>query len=225
MAKISDIPLNNRPRERALRYGVDVLNDTELLALILSSGIKGKSVLEISSDILSKYQNISTLSKENLTGLLKIDGINKIKAIHLLAIFELHNRLIRNEYSPLDIYKSPNEIYKRYRYLSTLDKENLILIILNNTKKIIKEINLSKGSKSHIVISYSDILKELLVAGGKHFIIIHNHPSNEYYPSAEDIITTSKIKSETKRFGITMIDHIIITSNGYFSFQEKEQFS
>lgn len=220
MAKISDIPLINRPRERALRYGVNILNDTELLALILSTGIKGKSVLEISSDILTQYHSLNHLSKENLTGLMKIDGIDKIKAIHLLAIFELHNRLLRNEYSPLITYSSPSDIYLRYQYLSNLDKENLILIILNNQKRIIKEINLSKGNKNKVVISYSDILKELLIADGKSFILLHNHPSENYYPSMEDILVTSKIKNEIKRFGINLIDHIIITNKGYFSFLE-----
>ncbi len=225
MAKISDIPLASRPRERALRYGVGILNDTELLALILSNGIKGKSVLEISSDILSKYQNLYHLSKENLLGLMKIDGIDEIKAIHLLAVFELHNRLSRNEYSPLITYSSPSDIFVRYQYLSRLDNENLILIILNNQKRIIKEINLSKGNKSNIIISYSDILKELLIANGKCFILLHNHPSETYYPSMEDIVVTSKIKNETKRFGIVMLDHIIITTKGYFSFTEKEKMS
>ncbi len=220
MGRISDIPISNRPRERALRFGVKLLSDNELIALIIGSGIKGKSVLEISNDIFNSYKNLSNLSKDNLKGLMNNEGIDEIKAITLLAVFEIHERLLKNEYALPDLVNTPSEVLNRYKYLNDTNKENLIILMLNYHRKIIKEVNLTSGKRNKIDISFTDILKELLIADAKCFILIHNHPSETYFPSQEDIFTTIKLREESKHFDITLLDHIIITNEGYFSFVE-----
>ena len=221
--KIQDLPLENRPREKAIRFGIDSLSDEELLALLIGSGIQGLSALEIASDLIKTYHSMYSLANANYFSLCKQKGLKKKKALNLLAVFEFHNRLNSPQYKMKTAVSGSAEIYARYQYLENFQQEVLCLVMLDTKKNIIKEKTLYKGTENQTPISTKEILTELLVGGAKYFYLIHNHPSGNFNPSNNDVLMTRYLDGKVLELGICMLDHIIISSNGYFSFNEKNE--
>ncbi len=221
MAIIKELPTLDRPREKALRYGVNTLSDAELLAILISKGYQGKSALEVSNELLSEFKGLTMLSKVPFGDLMSLKGIKEAKAITLAVIFELHNRLSLKEKENEEIEVSSEYLYNKYKVkLSSSTQENLILIILNSRRNIIREKTLYIGTENNMFFSYKDVWREMFSNQGKYFYLIHNHPGKSSSPSKEDIVFTSELFLESKRLKIPMIDHLIIGDDGYYSFQE-----
>lgn len=217
--KINDIPLEIRPREKAFRYGIESLSDQELLALIIGSGVKNYSAIDIANDLLSTYFNsMYSLSNANLTSLEEHIGLKRAVALRLLATFEFHHRLNSPQYQKQEVIKSPEEIYLRYQYLENYDQEVLVLIMLDQKTRIKQEKMLYKGTYDSFSIDIRQILQEIVLAKAKSFILIHNHPDEEKEPSQNDIIATKTIQKAAENLGIKLLDHVIIYRGGYFSF-------
>ncbi len=223
MRNIKDISENLRPREKALRLGLSALNDVELLALIIGSGSAHFSVLDISEEILKTYKSLANFSLENYYGISKIKGLKKSKSLLLLAMFEFHKRVSKENASNSESFTSSFDIYQKYYHLSMESQEVLLLIILNKKDKIIKEIELYRGTSSSIEVSIKEIISEILIGKGSSFVIIHNHPSDNYLPSQDDIISTELLKRKSADLDIKFKDHIIITKEGYYSFKDNEK--
>lgn len=217
--KIKELPKEARPREKALIYGVETLSDQELLALIIGSGVKNKSALEIGASLLDSYSSLFYLSKAKSASLKQEFGLSKISALKLEATFELHNRLMSSRYQSLDPIESSEDVYQRYRYLESSDQELLIILMLNTNNQILKEKILYKGTNSFLELNLREIIIELAQNNTRKFYLIHNHPNGESFPSQEDILATSKIANQTKPLGMKMLDHLIIYKNGYYSFK------
>ena len=222
--KISDIPLNLRPREKATLYGIEKLTDQELLALIIGSGVRGNSAIDIAGDLLKTYSNsMEGLSKSSFRELESFKGLKKSNALKLLATFEFHNRLNSPTYKKITKIEGPRDVYSRYQYLENLSQEVLVLIMLDLKMRIIKEKILYQGTFDSFSIDVRQIIQELILAKAKSFILVHNHPDEETNPSNDDIITTNVIAKTTKNFGIKLIDHIIIYKGGFSSIINKEE--
>lgn len=216
--KINDIPIDLRPREKAFRFGIDSLSDQELLALIIGSGVKGKSAMDIAEDLLSTYFNsMYSLSNSNLSSLEAHVGLKRAVALRLLAVFEFHHRLNSPMYQKQETIKSPEEIYLRYQYLESYDQEVLILIMLDSHNRIKQEKLLYKGTFDSFSIDVRDVIKEIILAKAKSFILIHNHPDEEPKPSEEDLVATKVIEKSASNLGIKLVDHVIIYRGGYYS--------
>ena len=223
MGKIKNLPLLDRPREKAIRYGLESLSDYELLAVLLGSGYQGNNVIELSTYLISKYGGLSRLVDIPFSELKKNKGIKNVKALKLAAIFEFHKRLsIRNnEESERDI----DTEYLYNKYVSRLineKQEHLILVILSRKKKIIHEEILYKGSSDGLKYSWEDISDKIVSFGGKYFYLIHNHPGGSCRPSPSDRMATSEIMLCGKRFKKPMLDHLIIGVDGYYSFKNEK---
>ena len=215
---IKDIPIELRPREKAIRFGIEELSDQELLALIIGSGYKGKSAIDVASELLSSYFNsMYSLSNSNLTSLMEHTGLKEAVALRLLATFEFHHRLNSPKYQKQDSIKSSDELYLRYRYLENYDQEVLILIMLDSKNRIKQEKLLYKGTFDSFEIDVRQILQEIILAKAKSFILIHNHPDEENYASDNDILATNVIEKSANNLGIKLIDHIIIYRGGFYS--------
>lgn len=219
--RIKDLDELSRPREKAWRYGIESLTDIELLAVLIGSGVKNKSALEIADDIYQTFQGLKGLEIGNLLTLEKCEGLSKIKALKLKATFELARRLAKKNLDNLMYVQSIDDIYKKYHYLETLDRENFILVLLNGNNKIIKEINLYKGTNHKMPISLKDVITELLVGKANKFLMIHNHPNGNKEPSDDDLIVTELLIEKAKEFEIEFFDHIIIYPGGYYSFKNE----
>ena len=214
--KISDIPENLRPREKALMYGIEELSDQELLAVIIGSGVRGHSSIDIAGELLQTYANsLEVLSNSNYQSLLGHIGLNESIALRLLATFEFHKRLISNRYQKVSKIENFEEVYFRYRYLENFDQEVLLILMLDLKGRIIKEKTLYKGTFDSFSIDVKQIIEELILAKAKSFYLIHNHPDEEQEASEEDIIATKVIEKSAKNLGIKLLNHLIIYKGGF----------
>ena len=214
---------DDRPREKLLLKGKQSLSDAELIAILLGSGTREKSAVELAQEILSFSSNdLSKFSKFSFKDLLKFKGIGEAKAITLLAAIELgKRRKLVEEPKKLKITHS-NEIYT---FLSgkffELRHEEFYIILLNRANEIIHTEQISKGGLSGTVADGKIIFKVALDHFSSAIILCHNHPSGQISPSNEDLLLTTKLMNFGKMIDLPILDHIIFTDNGYFSFADE----
>ena len=214
--KISDIPINLRPREKALAYGIEELSDQELLALIIGSGGRGNSAIDIAGELLKTHANsMESLSSTNYQSLLGYLGLKKSIALRLLATFEFHKRLNSSKYKNTLKIESIHDVYLRYKNMEDLDHEELVVLMLDLKHRIIKEKTLYKGTFDSCNIDIREVIQELILARAKYFVLIHNHPDEKNTPSEDDIFTTKVIEKAAKNMGIILLDHLIIFKDGF----------
>lgn len=213
--KIKELPKISRPREKAWLYGVDTLTDDELLAIIIGSGIKGHSAIEISKNLLNTYYNLNNLLLNIDCNNNEIKGLSKINSLKLQVIYEIFKRLLKNQFNNLEI-TNINDILIKYDYLRFLEYEEIILLIFDNKNNIVKELTLNSGSNNNVYFQPSIIIKEVLKVNASSCILIHNHPDGNCDPSDDDIISTTFIKDKLEEFNIDLIEHIIFSKKGLF---------
>lgn len=222
--KISDIPLNLRPREKALRFGIESLSDQELITLLIGSGGQNNSAIEIATDLLSSYCNsMQALSNTSISSLMEHKGLKEGYALRLMATFEFHHRLNSPKYQKELLISSSEDVYKRYEYLGNLDYEVLFLIMLDSKNRIKQEKQLYKGTFDGFSIDIRQIVQAIILAKAKSFILIHNHPDEESRPSENDILMTKVVKKRAQELGVKLMDHIIIYRGGFYSFIKNKE--
>ena len=215
---IKDLPSNEKPREKLMRYGVEELSNVELITIIIGSGTKNNSAMDVAYNLI-RNKGLLSLSHIPYEEYMKIAGIKKAKALMLVSIFELYRRLSTLEHEQIDEEISSYHIYEKIKgSLKGVEQEVLGIIVLDKDKKVITEKIIYKGTKDYIKTSTRDILKILVLKNGKYFYIYHNHPDGSLDPSEDDIAFTESLIVETKRYGYQLLDHIILTEKGYFSF-------
>lgn len=218
--KIKDIPTSERPRERLKSVGVENLSDKELLAILLKTGTKDKSVNDLALDILNKYK-LSDLKTLTLNSLKNIKGIGEVKTIELLAAIELGKRIYLDKNITYEKLDNPEKIWKKTRYLFyDLKQEYFYCLYFNNKQQLIGEKLLFQGTLNKSVTHPREVFKEAYLLSASNIICIHNHPSNDITPSIEDINFTNTLVESGKVQGIPIIDHIIVGNNNYYSFYE-----
>lgn len=219
---IKDIPVEDRPRERLVKYGPEALSNAELVALIIRTGTKDENALMISNRILSQEQGLEFLSDSTIQDLSKIYGIGYAKASQIKAAVELGKRLKnykRNNITKINCPLDAAElVMEEMRHLR---KEHLRVIFLN-TKNIVLEIkDISMGSLNSSVVHPREIFSEAIRKSSASIIVCHNHPSGDPTQSQEDINITKRLYEVGKIIGIELLDHIIIGDNCYVSLKEK----
>ena len=221
---IRQIPKEERPRERLIKYGAKNLSTEDLIAIILKTGTKDYSSRYLASEILKLVSDVSDLKKITLSKLININGIGAVKAIEFLAALELGRRVY--DYKPLDNNLKCNSAEKIYNYfkseLSGIAQEYFYCIYLDQHKKLIDKKLLFKGTLNKSLIHPREIFKEAYLSSAAYIICVDNHPSGNVIPSNEDIIVTQNLVKIGKLQGIPVIDHIIIGKNNYYSFYEND---
>ena len=219
LSKIKSLPPLERPREKAFHYGIEALSDHELLAILIGSGTMESSAIDIAYKMLRDNHGLFHLVQKPFSDLISFKGIGKSKAVKIIAAFEIAKRFNSLKISNDELPISSDKIYEKYKYLiGNSIQENLCLIVLNRQKRVIHEVNLYKGNESGVNCSSLQIIQKVLIHSGKYFYIVHNHPSGNYMPSQEDIDFTTSLIKESQKLNIRMLDHLIISQNGYFSF-------
>jgi len=220
---VKELPLDDRPREKLLLRGSQNLSDAELVAILLRTGKKGKSVLEISRELISNEGNLAMLATKTADSLQKISGIGKDKAATLVAAFELSRRILSQaKWFSNQKVTSPREIADIFIPMLRDDtKERFIVVCLNSSNKIIKHETISIGSLNSSVVHPREIFKVAIDCSSASIILIHNHPSGNPEPSNEDIRITKKVVESGKILDIPVFDHLIIAGDTYTSFVEK----
>jgi DNA repair protein RadC len=220
---VKDLPLDDRPREKLLLRGAQNLSDAELVAILLRTGKKGKSVISIAQEILAKEGNLASLASKSIESLVKNEGIGNDKAATLLAAFEISRRIqSQSKWFSNKKITSPQDVADIFIPLLRDEvKERFIVVCLNSANKIIKYEIISIGNLNSSIVHPREIYKVAIDSLSASIILIHNHPSGNTEPSNEDISITKKIVEAGKIMDIPVFDHLIIAGNNYTSFVEK----
>jgi len=220
---VKELPFDDRPREKLLLRGSQYLSDAELVAILLRTGKKGKSVLEIARELINSDGNLAMLATKSVDSLQKISGIGKDKAATLAAAFEISRRILSQaKWFSNQKVTSPQEIADIFIPILRDDtKERFIVVCLNSSNKIIKHETISIGNLNSSIVHPREIFKVAIDCSSASIILIHNHPSGNPEPSNEDIRITKKVVESGKILDIPVFDHLIIAGDTFTSFVEK----
>ncbi len=213
----------DRPREKLLLKGTSSLSPAELLAILIGSGNKDESAVDLSKRILRlANDNLNELAKFDIDTLKKIKGIGEAKAVTIVAALELGRR--RNAEKAIEqetIVSSKQAFEYLQSIIGDLTHEESHFLTLNQASKIIAHHKTSQGGMAGTVMDPRLILKQAIMDGASKIILAHNHPSGNLQPSEADKIITNKIKESAKLMDIALLDHLIITQQSYFSFADE----
>lgn len=216
--QIKEIEKEQRPREKALSKGIDSLSDEELLALILTSGVPGKNVVEVSRQLLEKAGGFFGLFKCDKKTLSSFSGVSEVKALEVMALGEISRRAYR-ELLPRLAKPKAEDLFKIYApSFATLSKETLILLLYDKRGRFSGERRLYLGTSDSLCVSHLEILKELLRGDAYYFYVLHNHPSGDPIPSQGEVEDTLRLKEEAEELSLHMLDHVVVAGDRFFSF-------
>lgn len=221
---IKTLPLEENPREKALTYGIETLNNVELLALILRTGHKNESVIQLSQRLLTEIGGFANLSTVTYADLIALKGIKQAKAIEILSIIEIAKRLkdVSSIEKPL---LNPYDIFGRvHNQLMFLKQEHFLLLCLDNKNKVIKEKTIFIGSLNMSVVTPREVFKEAIAISSAKIVLVHNHPSGDALPSEEDLLMTEQFQKLGQMMSIEVIDHIVVGWNQFYSIMTKQLF-
>lgn len=216
--RIKEMPLDLRPREKALMIGVDKLSDHELLMLVLRHGNAQMPVSQIAHNVLIKSQNLRLLSSMSLDDLMKIDGIKKAKALEIKAILELSKRIGRSQIQNLNVMEnSKSVIHWLQNEIGHESQECFLVIYLNVANHIIHYEIIFKGTLDRSLVHPREIFNVAIKHSASSIIAVHNHPGGTLVPSDMDLVVTNSLVDAGRLLGINVLDHVIVTKNGYHS--------
>lgn len=214
--KIKELPETERPYEKLELYGEKALSNAELLAIIIKSGTKKETSVQIAQKIMKLNQDpqmgeLNFLRNISLEQLKQVKGIGRVKAIQIKAVCELSIRMARiSNYKKVQIH-STEELAKLVMQELSFEKREIVkLFLLNNRNEILKNMNISLGTVGFANISIRDIIAEAIKIEAPKMILVHNHPTGDATPSEADIQTTDKLYNAAEMFGITLLDHVVI---------------
>ena len=216
--KMKQLPKSERPYEKLLMYGAKKLSNAELLAIIIKTGTREETSVDIANRLLLLTENINELSNVPIETFEKIKGIGKVKAIQIKALCELATRIN----SPINkinlIIKTPKDVADLFMQEFRNEKQEKIKMILLNTKnELVKNIEIKTGSINEIQVRPAEILKEVIKGEVNKFILIHNHPSGDSTPSKADFDFTERIEKCSNLLKLNFLDHIVIGKDNYNS--------
>ena len=195
--KVKELNKEERPREKALQHGIAALSNRELLALVLRSGTRSMSALELADEVLRHWSSMGDLGKANMQELMGLSGIKEAKAISLLAAFELGRRIAFEQ------------------------QEHFLVLFLNQKNQLISSRVMFVGTLTNASVHPREIFREAMQLGCAKILCVHNHPSGDPQPSSADISLTRSIEECGVMTAIPLMDHIIVSRNTYFSFAQK----
>jgi DNA repair protein RadC len=220
--KITDWAVEDRPREKLYHKGTSSLSDAELLGILIGSGTKARSAVDLGRELLSMADNnLNSLGKLSISDLTKIHGIGNARAITIAAALELGRRRKLAEMPDMPQIKSSRDVFDLLGpVLSDLPHEEFWILFLNRSNRVINRMKLSQGGVSGTVTDVRLVMKHAIENLASGIIVCHNHPSGNLSPSESDTRITQKIKEAGTMMDIQLLDHLIITDKDYYSFAD-----
>lgn len=220
---IKNWALEDQPREKLLLKGARALSDSELIAILLGSGTRELSAVDLGRLLLqSTGNNLNVLGKLTVKDLMKHKGIGEAKAISIVAALELGKRRKQEENISGHSIRSSKDVYEIFEPLvSDLQYEEFWILLLNRSNRIIGKSKISQGGVAGTVIDTKLIMKKAIENLASSIILCHNHPSGNLNPSGSDIEITDKIKTAANYLDMKLLDHIIVTDHSYYSFLDE----
>jgi DNA repair protein RadC len=215
----SEMPAEEKPREKLHIYGIDSLNDAELLSLIFGTGYKGMNVLELSNHLLAEFGAKGLLQFNQLSDVQDHTGLPLVKSSQLLAMAEYFRRVYKKDNTQI---KSSEYLYDYVQdYFKNTTFEKLVIVCVDAQKRVLYSGVIAQGEPNMIQVSLASVFHHPIRYNAKHFFLAHNHPLGSSQASKEDIHFTLEIKKEAQKFGLSFDDHIIIGNDGFLSFALK----
>lgn len=214
---------DDRPREKLLKHGRQVLSDSELLAILIRTGTKSKTAIDVAKEILALCNNnLNEVAKLSVKDLSKFNGMGEVKAITIVAALELGRRKREAEALARQTITSSRDCFEAvFPLIGDLPHEEFVVLMLNRANQIVNKFRLSKGGVGGTVVDQKIVFKTALEHLASGIILCHNHPSGNLKPSNEDLSITKKLKLAGEMLEIKVLDHIIVAGNNYFSFADE----
>ena len=219
---IKNWPEDDRPREKLFKSGEHTLSNTELLAILLRSGVKGQSAIDLSRKILAKFKTLRNMSHTDIRDWKEFKGVGQAKIAQIRAAIELGRRLLTENKQPKEKIKSSKDIADLFMgRMRDLKQEVFKILLLNNRNQIIETIELAEGTVNQANPIVREIISKALQNFASALACVHNHPTGDCTPSKEDREFTRELCQAGNVMQIKVIDHIIIGDNTYFSFADE----
>ena len=223
MSKIKDLINDDKPREQAKAKGIENLTNSSLLALIINSGIKGYSCIDLANEVLKKCTSVDNLINLTYNDLISIKGMKDAKVYRILSLIELVKRINSNINKKIDIIHYDAKVFAKEFIIYSNSNEKMFVLLYKNKYRV-DILKFSSYSNDFIRFSLNSIKKRILEKKANEVLLIHNHESEYIEPSNDDIFTTFFIESSLREDKVLLIDHLIVSQNGYFSFKEHKIF-
>lgn len=211
------------PREKALEFGISYLSNSELLALIIKSAYRDRTVFELADEVIEKangFMNLMSLSYEELTS---IKGIKKAKALEIMAILEIAKRLSHIDHITRNQLDEPSKIVEWLRFnVGYSQQEEFFVIYMDGKGDILRSEVMYKGNRNSTAVGIDEIIRKAILQKASYILVAHNHPSDNVKPSAADIELTNKLYQSARMVGVPLLDHIIVGKSSYFSFKNHD---
>lgn len=224
MQRIKDWPQAERPREKLLARGAEVLSEAELLALVLRTGdaAAGQSALDQGRALLGRFGSLRALGAASAGELCASKGIGPAKAAELLAVFELARRFAGAPLAPGERFTCSEEVFRHYHErLRDRKKEVFLALLLDSKNRVLREVQVSEGSLTASIVHPREVFAPVVRESAAAVLFVHNHPSGDPTPSREDLEITTRLQEAGTLMGVRVLDHIIIGSGRYVSFVDR----
>jgi DNA repair protein RadC len=230
--RIHDLPVSERPRERLAEKGAEALTHAELIAILLRTGLRGRSAIEIAQELLHKFGSLNGLERASLEDLQQVQGIKHAKAIALKAAFTLARRMAQELHGDAPLLDNPASIADYLREeVRSYEVEHFQAVLLNTRRKLIRVEMISQGLVDTILVHPREVFKRAIAANASALVLVHNHPSGDPSPSEADIRVTRDLIRAGQLLKIEVLDHVILgrraAANGkdYVSLRELGYFA
>jgi len=219
---IMDWSADDRPREKLMLSGVQSLTDAELLAILLRSGSRQVTAVDLAKLMLADFdQDLFVLGKQDISVFMQYKGVGEAKAVTLAAAMELGRRRGRGEKLDLVTIRSSSDVYKLcYPLIGEIPHEEFLVLVLNQGGKVVYKFRVSQGGITATLVDIRLVFKKALAVNGNHLILVHNHPSGTNRPSAADISLTKKFNKAAEILDIRILDHVIVAGSKFYSFAD-----
>lgn len=217
---VKELDVEDQPRERALKYGVEVLSTADLWAIVLRTGIQGKPITELCRDLMrDNDSSLYNLERQPLQKIMETPGIGSTKALQIKAVMEISKRYNKESLGKKYRITGSNSIFEYMRYdIGNLPHEEIWAIYLNRQNMVIGKSRITTGSAVASIFDLKKIMREALMNYAEALVLCHNHPSGNLLPSPDDDRITRMMRDAAKTMDIRMLDHVIVTAEGFYSY-------
>jgi DNA repair protein RadC len=208
--RIHDLPEEERPRERLASLGADALSNAELIAILLRTGLKGRSAIDVAQDLLQRFPSLDALAKASLDQL-RVKGVGRDKAVTLKAAFTLARRMAREVHREAPLLDTPESIAELMREeLRMSEVEEFHAVLLNVRKRLIRTERISLGTLDTILVHPREVFRQAILANASSVVLVHNHPSGDPHPSDADVRVTRDLIRAGQLLRIELVDHVVV---------------
>ncbi|MBL6763461.1 MAG: DNA repair protein RadC [Verrucomicrobiae bacterium] len=209
--KIKDLPNADRPRERLAEHGPDALRNADLLAILLRTGLKGRSAIQVAEELVARFGQLKGLATASLDELCTVKGVGRDKAVTLKAAFTLAQRMARELHADLPVMDAPEKVAALLRdEIREHEVEHFHALLLNTRRRLIRREMLSKGTLDSTVVHPREVFRGAIAANASAVVLVHNHPSGDPQPSEADIRITRDLIRAGQLLRIEVLDHVIL---------------